>query len=101
MASHAVVHYQFEWDEEKARLNERKHGVGFEEASTCFQDVFAIESFDVGHSTNEDRFFLIGISDRDRLLVTAFTLRGEAIIRIISARRARRKEWIDYEKQIR
>ncbi|HKS21363.1 MAG TPA: BrnT family toxin [Thermoanaerobaculia bacterium] len=94
-----MIHYKFDWDEEKARLNERKHGVTFTEATSCFMDVFAIESFDVIHSTDEDRFVLSGMSDRGRVLVVAFTLRGNAIIRIISARKALRKERIEYERQ--
>lgn len=95
-----MVHYEFEWDEAKARSNQRKHGVSFAEAASCFLDVFAIESFDVEHSNDEDRFMIIGLSARGRLLVVAFTLRGNSIIRIISARHALRNERIDYEKQI-
>lgn len=95
-----MIHYKFEWDETKARSNERKHGVTFTEATSCFLDVFAIESFDVKHSADEDRFMIIGVSARGRLLVVAFTLREDTIIRIISARRALRREHIDYEKQI-
>jgi uncharacterized protein len=94
------MHYQFEWNEEKAHANERKHGVSFEEARGCFLDVFAIESFDIGHSFEEDRFIIMGVSERNRLLVVAFTLRDRAI-RIISAREALLKERVDYEKQAR
>ena len=94
-----MVHYEFEWDEEKARANERKHGVGFDEAKSCFLDVFALESFDVDHSADEDRFMMIGRSARGRLLVTAFTVRDGTTIRIISGREARRQERLDYEKQ--
>jgi len=95
-----VVHYEFEWDEEKARTNERKHRVAFEEAKSCFLDVFALESFDVDHSAHEDRFMIIGRSDRGRLLVTAFTNCGDRTIRLISVRRALRQEHLDHEKQI-
>ena len=95
-----MVHYEFEWDEEKARANERKHGVGFDEAKSCFLDVFALESFDVDHSAHEDRFMIIGRSERGRLLVVAFTLRDHKTIRIISAREARKQERLEYEKQI-
>jgi uncharacterized protein len=94
-----LVRYEFEWDESKARTNERKHGVGFDEAESCFHDVFAIESFDVAHSLDEDRFVIMGKSGRGRLLVVAFTLREHAKIRIISARQARREERLEYEKQ--
>jgi len=95
-----VAHYAFEWDDEKARSNERKHGVGFDDAKSCFLDLFAIESFDVDHSVDEDRFMIMGMSDRRRLLVIAFTLRNHATIRVISAREALRQERLEYEKQV-
>ena len=95
-----MAHYAFEWDDEKARSNERKHGVGFDEAKSCFLDVFAMESFDVDHSVDEDRFMIMGMSDRRRLLVIAFTLRNHATIRVISAREALRQERLEYEKQV-
>lgn len=95
----AVSHYAFEWDAAKARANEAKHAVAFDEAQTCFSDLLAIESFDIDHSVGEDRFIIIGMSERNRLLVVAFTLRGHEMIRIISAREALRKERFDYEKQ--
>ncbi len=95
-----MAHYEFEWDEEKARANERKHRVAFEEGKSCFLDIFALESFDVDHSADEDRFMIIGRSERGRLLVVAFTLRDHATIRIISAREARKQERFEYEKQI-
>ena len=95
-----MLHYEFEWDEEKARANERKHGITFDEAKECFLDVFALESFDVDHSFDEDRFVIIGMSKRGRILVVAFTLRDHITIRIISAREALRQERLDYEKQI-
>jgi uncharacterized protein len=95
-----VVHYEFEWDEERARVNERKHGVAFEEAKSSFLDVFALESFDIDHSTDEDRFMIIGTSERGRILVTAFTRRDHRTIRIICARKALRQERQEYEKQI-
>ena len=63
-------------------------------------DVFALESFDVDHSLDEDRFVIIGKSERGRLLVVAFTLRDHTTIRIISAREALRQERLEYEKQI-
>ena len=94
-----MIHYEFEWDDEKARTNRRKHGVDFNEAKSCFRDVFAVESFDVDHSLAEDRFVIIGMSEQDRLLVVAFTLRDYRTIRIISAREARKQERLDYEKQ--
>jgi len=60
------MHYQFEWDPAKAIANKRKHGVSFEEARTVFADLFAVESFDVEHSVEEDRFMIVGVSESDR-----------------------------------
>src|SRR5438128_3624782 len=95
-----VIHYEFEWDNDKARTNEQKHSVSFDEAKSCFVDVFALESFDVDHSVDEDRFVIIGTSERGRVLVVAFTLRDHRTIGIISAREALRRERLEYEKQI-
>jgi len=75
-------------------------GIGFEEAATCFLDVFALESFDVDHFYDEDSFVIIGMSERGRLVVVAFTVRDPITIRIISAREALRQERLHYEKQI-
>src|SRR5687767_594817 len=95
-----MPHYSFEWDIEKARANEKKHDVTFDEATSCFRDVFAIESFDVHHSHDEDRFAMIGSSNRERVLVVAYTIRNHAKIRIISARTAMRHERLQYEEKI-
>lgn len=89
----------FEWDEHKAATNERKHGVTFEEAATCFYDPLQVAYYDPDHSEEEDRDILIARSDHDRLLLVIYTLRGEAI-RIISARQLTRRETQDYEKGI-
>lgn len=94
-----VQYYVFEWDDGKARANERKHRDAFEEAKTCFEDPFAVESLDVIHSVDEERLMLIGRSDRDRILVIAYTVRGNNI-RIISARKATSRERLAYETQI-
>lgn len=94
-----MAHYSFEWDDEKARTNEQKHGVRFDEAKSCFLDVFANESFDVDHSGGEDRFVIIGMSDRERVLAVAFTAPDHATIRIVSARKALRKERLQYEEE--
>lgn len=87
----------FEWDEFKAAANLQKHGVSFEEATTVFSNPQAVIFDDEAHSTNEQREIIIGHSSRDRLLLISFTERS-AIIRIISARRATRKERQDYEQ---
>lgn len=87
----------FEWDDDKAKKNKRKHGVSFEEASTVFGDALARTIHDPLHSEEEDRFVTLGESHRRRLLVVVFTERGDKI-RIISARVATRRERKDYEE---
>jgi len=84
---------RFEWDAEKNRKNKRKHGVSFEEAQTVFLDENAIRFFDPDHSTDEDRFLMLGMSFQLRALVVCHCFRaGDAVIRIVSARKANRKE---------
>ncbi len=87
----------FEWDDDKARLNRENHGVGFDEAETVFIDPLARIFDDELHSADEEREIIIGYSSRDRLLLVCFTERGD-IIRIISARKATKKERNDYEE---
>ena len=80
---------RFQWDEETNRENQRKHGVSFEEARTVFYDEDAIEFYDDEHSEWEDRFLLLGVSSRLRVLMVCHCLReGGDVIRIISARKA-------------
>jgi uncharacterized DUF497 family protein len=79
----------FSWDKKKAAQNARKHGVSFEEAMSVFLDENAIEFFDPDHSEAEDRFVMLGISFRLRLLVACYAVRGCGTrLRIISARKA-------------
>ncbi len=86
-----------EWDERKGRLNAAKHGVTFEEASTACADEFALVIDDPDHSLGEDRFILLGMSTRLRLLVVCHCYReGDDVIRIISARKATKKEQQQY-----
>lgn len=87
---------EFEWDEDKAASNERKHGVSFLEAQTVFADPLALTGFDPDHSDEEDRYLTMGTSLDGRLLVIAHTDR-ENSVRIISAREASRRERRDYE----
>jgi len=87
----------FEWDERKAKLNLKKHGVSFEEASTVFCDPLARTIQDPLHSEEEDRFVNLGESQSRRLLVVVFTEGGDKI-RIISARVATRRERKDHEE---
>ena len=87
----------FEWDEEKAAANLRKHKVSFDEAKTVFGDPMSLTIFDETHSTEEQRYIDIGISARGRLLVVAYTERGSNI-RIISSRRATPAERKQYDQ---
>ena len=88
----------FSWDNSKALLNKRKHGVSFEEAQTVFYDGNAIEYFDPDHSEDEDRFIMIGFSFKLRMLVVCYCARKGNTIRIISARKATRHEADNYRK---
>jgi len=87
----------FGWDPRKAAVNLAKHKASFEEAVTTFGDPLGQITDDPRHSADEDRFVLLGQSDRRRLLVIMFTERGEAI-RLISARRATPRERRMYEE---
>jgi uncharacterized protein len=89
---------RFIWDAKKATANSRKHGVSFEEASTAFEDDFALTSADPDHSDDEYRWVTFGISARKRLLVVSHTEEEEDIIRVISARPATRAERKLYEE---
>jgi len=89
---------QFEWDPRKDLANQRKHAVGFREATTVFGDPFAITFPDVEHSADEQRFLTIGASAVGRLLVVAHAERNETI-RIISARPATPRERKFYEEE--
>jgi hypothetical protein len=87
----------FEWDEAKSRENRRRHGVSFEEAQTVFLDENAIRFFDPDHSADEDRFLMLGISFRLRVLVVCHCFRAnDAVVRIISARKANKEEEAEY-----
>ena len=87
----------FEWDPNKARANQRNHGVTFEEASTVFGDTLSLTIYDEKHSEDEDRLIIIGMSVQHRLLVVVHTDRGDTL-RIISARRVTVHERKTYER---
>jgi len=88
---------RIEWDENKRRENLKKHGVSFEEAETVFVDENALLIHDPDHSDEEDRFIILGLSFRLRILLVCHCYRGnEDTIRIISARKATRKEQEQY-----
>jgi hypothetical protein len=89
---------RFEWDDSKASINKRKHGVSFEEAQTVFYDENAIEYFDPDHSQDEYRFIMLGFSFKLRMLVVCYCARKGNTIRIISARKATRHEADNYRR---
>jgi uncharacterized DUF497 family protein len=84
---------RFEWDTVKAAANAKKHKVSFEAAKTVFYDDFAVQFFDEQHSSDEDRFLLLGMSSDTRLLLVCHCEREDGdVIRIISARKATENE---------
>ncbi len=85
----------FEWDEEKAKENLEKHGVDFADAVTAFEDMMALTMPDRA-SEEEERFVTLGTDALERLLVIAYTWREDRI-RLISARKATRRERRQYE----
>lgn len=91
---------KFEWDEDKATSNFKKHSIRFEEAQTVFLDSHAIEVLDDESDDNEDRFIRIGLSRKANVLLVVFCQRDDEIIRIISARKATPAERKAYEEGI-
>lgn len=90
----------FEWDENKALANIKKHGVSFEEARAVFYDDYAVLFDDPDHSEAEDRFLIIGMSSEKGVCIVSHCYRSEdERIRIISARKATRTERSIYEKR--
>lgn len=91
---------RFEWDEAKNRESKRKHAVSFEEAQTVFLDENALRFYDPDHSEDEDRFLMLGIGFRLRVLIVCHCYRAsDTVIRIISARKADKQEEKDYWNQ--
>ena len=91
---------RFEWDEEKNRINQAKHGVSFEEAKTVFYDEYAWLEYDEDHSDIEERFRILGRSTENNLLVVVHCIKEEEIIRIISSRKATASETRTYERNL-
>ena len=89
---------EFEWDIRKAAANLRKHGVSFEEAATAFGDYLSTTASDPDHSTEEERYITVGLSNLGRLLIVAHSERGGRI-RIVSARTLTGREKRDYENK--
>ena len=88
----------FEWDEEKAIFNLKKHGISFEEAKSLFNDPILLTFADEEHSNTEQRFISIGLSSKGNVLVLIHTER-RSNLRIISCRKATKKERSIYEKR--
>jgi uncharacterized DUF497 family protein len=87
----------YEWDGEKASLNREKHGVSFEEAATVFDDPLYVDLYDPDHSTDEDRYLIVGTSKDGRLLIVSYVERNDKI-RLISARELTPAERRAYEE---
>jgi uncharacterized DUF497 family protein len=91
---------RFDWDEQKNKSNRAKHGIWFEEAQSVFSDPHGRLFYDPEHSDHEDRFILLGMSSAARILVVVHCYRNADSVRIISARKAIRKEVRFYEEGI-
>lgn len=94
--------YQFEWNPRKARQNLKRHGVAFERAATIFLDQNALSEFDEAHSEAEERWITLGLDHTGVLLVVCHTFRdieSSARLRLISARKATRREKAEYERR--
>jgi uncharacterized DUF497 family protein len=88
---------KYEWDENKAIKNLAKHGVSFAEAKTIFDDPLYVDFYYLDHSEDEERYLIVGESNRGRLLIVSYTERRESI-RIISAREVTKSERETYEE---
>jgi uncharacterized DUF497 family protein len=93
-----MMRKEFRWDPRKAALNLRKHRVSFDEASEVFGDAFAVLAEDEAHPDEEERWIILGISYKERLLYVVFS-EDETTIRLISARRATKHEINEYEER--
>ena len=95
--------YQFEWDPRKDRQNLKRHGVILARAATIFVDRSALSEFDEAHSDTEDRWITLGLDQTGVLLVVCHTFRDDtessARLRLISARKATKREEAEYEKR--
>jgi len=92
---------RFEWDPRKHADNQRKHGISFDEAETVFADDNGLLRSDPDHSDEEDRFILLGLSSRKRILLVFHTYRQrDQIIRIFSSRPANKSERKQYTDRL-
>ena len=93
--------YLFDWDDNKNKINITKHGISFEEASSVFLDERALLFDDPEHSEEEDRFLLLGMSEDANLCIICHCYReSDTVIRLISARKATKKESERYVRGI-
>ena len=89
---------RFEWDPPKAAENLKKHRISFDEAKSVFYDEFAVQFFDDEHSSEEERFLMLGMTSGARLLIVCHCEREQGeVIRIISARKATKRESAFYQ----
>jgi uncharacterized protein len=88
---------KYAWDDNKAVKNLAKHGISFTEAKTIFDDPLYVDFYDLDHSDEEERYLIVGESNRGRLLIVSYTQRRESI-RIISAREVTKSEREIYEE---
>ncbi len=99
------MEFDFEWDPAKAKSNQSKHGVAFEQASEILRDPQALTVFDEAHSAHEERWFTLGVGNQGKLLAVAHTFMhtspDRARVRIISARDATKAERRQYENEPR
>ena len=92
-----MIELRFEWDNRKEKVNVKKHGISFDEAHTVFYDENAIQFFDPDHTDDENRFILLGVSFKLKVLVVCHCFReSDTVIRIISARKADGDEEQEY-----
>ena len=91
--------YSFEWDDEKNQINIKKHGVSFDEAKTVFYDEDAWLEYDEAHSSEEERFRLLGCSLMGNILIVVHCIRKGDVLRIISSRKANKNEIKIYKKR--
>lgn len=94
---------KFEWDSEKERINIQKHGITFDQAAYVFADPCALNKYDDEHSEEEDRWLLLGKTLSEVILVVVHTFTGDdgiEYVRIISARKATKREQQEYQQRI-
>ncbi len=96
-----MAELRFTWDPGKARTNERKHGVSFEEAQSVFHDQFALQLEDPDELAGEERFLMLGLSSALRMLTVAHCVRAGDEVRIITARKAVKAEQKQYWERLR